>query len=174
MSGSLFERVYLGLGSNLQDPERQLDQALRLLDEVSGLRRLAVSAYYRTAPWGNREQPDFVNAVVAMDCALTPARLLDCMLSIERSMGRQRDDTRWAPRTIDLDLLFFGERSLNTSSLSLPHPHAGERAFVLVPLIEVAALLADSRRLEWQQWLSSLAHDDVVRLQPESRPAASV
>jgi 2-amino-4-hydroxy-6-hydroxymethyldihydropteridine diphosphokinase len=170
---SLLERAYLGLGSNLDDPGRQLDRALEALDSVIGLRRIQVSAYYRTAPWGNRDQPDFVNAVLAVDCAQAPADLLDSMLSVERNLGRRRDGARWAPRTIDLDLLYFGTRSLATSQLDLPHPRIAERAFVLVPLLEVATVLADPRRFEWQHMLSKLPHDDVVRLQPDFGSKAS-
>lgn len=173
MPALLMERAYLGLGSNLDDPGRQLDRALNRLDAVPGLQRLGVSAYYRSAPWGNRDQPDFFNAVLAVDCALAPADLLECMLAVERSLGRMRDGTLWAPRTIDLDLLYFADRSLSTVQLNLPHPFIAERAFVLVPLLEVATVLADPRRFEWQKMLSKLPHDDVVRLQPDSRSSVS-
>jgi 2-amino-4-hydroxy-6-hydroxymethyldihydropteridine diphosphokinase len=173
VSAQMVERAYLGLGSNLGDSARLLDRAMDLIDSLHGVRRLQVSAYFRTAPWGNRDQPDFVNAVLAIDCATAPADLLAGMLAVERSLGRTRDGPRWAPRTIDLDLLFFGDRSLSTAQLSLPHPHVSERAFVLVPLIEVATVLADPRRIEWQQMLSKLPHADVVRLQPDFGSKAS-
>ncbi len=163
----MVERAYLGLGSNLDDPRSQLDRALSLLDAIPSLHRLHVSGYFRTVPWGNRDQPDFVNAVLAVDSVLAPSELLARMLSVERSLGRKRDGTRWAPRTIDLDLLYFGTRSLATSQLDLPHPRIAERAFVLVPLLEVATVLADPRRFEWHHMLSKLQHHDVVRLQPD-------
>lgn len=160
------ECAYLGLGSNLDGPEDQLHCALRRLGGIPGIRVTHISSFYRTAPWGNLDQPDFVNAVAALDCALAPGDLLHHLLSIERSMGRIRDASRWTPRTIDLDLLYFGNRRLHTDQLSVPHPYLEERAFVLVPLVEVAANLADPGLLAWQRILSKLPHDDVVRLQP--------
>ena len=166
MSAAQTERDYLGLGSNLDGPEGQLFCALRLLGGVPGIRVTHISSFYRTAPWGNLDQPDFVNAVVALECALAPEDLLQRVLAIERRMGRVRDASRWTPRTIDLDLLYFGDRSLVTDRLTVPHPHVAERAFVLVPLIEIAANLADSGLLAWQRILSKLPHDDVVRLLP--------
>lgn len=164
------ERVYVGMGSNLQGPERQLERAWQLLQDVPGLSQLGASARYRSAPWGNPEQPDFVNSVVAFTCTLAPCQLLNQLLEVERSMGRTRTAERWTPRSIDLDLLYFGDRRLDTSTLTVPHPHLQVRAFVLVPLVELASKLADSRLLLWQADLSRLAHDDVVRLQPEFGP----
>ena len=176
MSASVDELAYVGLGSNLDEPEQQVRRALQALAGVAGLRSVATSSFYRTRPWGNPDQPDFINAVAVMESELAPVDLLREALAIERRLGRVRDSSRWAPRTIDIDLLLFGRRKLTAAGLNLPHPHAMERAFVLVPLVEVGVLLADPRLGEWQFRLSNLPHDDVIRLHPkiESRPMVSV
>jgi 2-amino-4-hydroxy-6-hydroxymethyldihydropteridine diphosphokinase len=171
MSLLIGERVYLGLGSNLDGPEQlapeqHLQAALKWLQVLSGVKLVGVSSFYRTAPWGNRDQPDFINAVAALDCNLSPDALLHEVLVIEHRMGRVRDTSRWAPRIIDIDILHFGRRLISTSELSLPHPHASERAFVMVPLVEVCAPLGDPALAVWQYQLSNLPHDDVVRLHP--------
>ena len=172
-SGEPAERVYVGLGSNLDDPAKQIERALASLHAIEGARIVAVSSLYRTRPWGNSEQPDFVNAAAALDVRIAPLELLRATAAIERHMGRRRDGTRWAPRTIDLDLIFFGRRALAAPGLNLPHPHAMQRAFVLAPLVEVAGFLADPRLDAWRRQLDALPHGDVIRLQPptESAPA---
>jgi 2-amino-4-hydroxy-6-hydroxymethyldihydropteridine diphosphokinase len=96
------------------------------------------SRFYRTPPWGPVEQPDFVNAAIAVETSLEPHVLLDTLLSIERAFGRVRDGERWGPRTLDLDLLAYGERTIDDERLTLPHPRLAERAFVLLPLADVA------------------------------------
>lgn len=167
------ERVYIGMGANLQHPEQQLLVAIECLRAMPWLSNIDASALYETPPWGNTEQPVFINAVVAADCAASPQSLLDALLQTERELGRVRDNTRWSPRTIDLDVLFYGVRSLQTSGLWIPHPHAHERAFVLIPLIEIATRLNDPRLAVWTAQLSKLPAVDVVRLQPQSRSTAS-
>ena len=132
------ETAYIGLGSNLADPRAQVTSALRALDALPRSRLLRHSRLYRSAPWGQREQPEFVNAVALLETALAPRELLDALLSIERGAGRARDGTRWGPRVLDLDILLYGERVLDESGLRVPHPHLGERAFVLLPLAEIA------------------------------------
>ncbi|MGH8213525.1 MAG: 2-amino-4-hydroxy-6-hydroxymethyldihydropteridine diphosphokinase, partial [Rhodanobacteraceae bacterium] len=94
---------------------------------------------YRSAPWGNIEQPEFVNAVAELDTSLEPRELLDALLAIERAAGRERKGERWGPRVLDLDLLLHGARVLDEPGLTLPHPHLHERAFVLLPLNDVAS-----------------------------------
>jgi 2-amino-4-hydroxy-6-hydroxymethyldihydropteridine diphosphokinase len=129
------EAVLLGLGANLGDPVRQLARAVERLREVVEVE--AVSSVYRTEPVGHREQPDFHNLVVRGRTALAPHDLLARAQEIERELGRVRTFTN-APRSIDLDLLACGERVLDTPDLVLPHPRMHQRAFVLVPLAEVA------------------------------------
>ena len=127
--------AYIGLGSNLGDRVATLREAVRRL---AGLGRLvAVSSLYDTAPVGYLEQPPFLNAVVALETELTPLMLLRELLAIERDLGRSRT-FRNAPRTLDLDLLLIDDIMLESAELTLPHPRLHERAFVLVPLAEIA------------------------------------
>jgi 2-amino-4-hydroxy-6-hydroxymethyldihydropteridine diphosphokinase len=135
------ERVYIGLGSNLADPARQVEAALGELDRLSDTALLRRSRLYCSAPWGRADQPDFVNAVAAIETGLTPHALLSELLAIERAAGRARDATRWGPRVLDLDILLYGTAMIDEPGLHVPHPHLHERAFVLAPLAEIAAEL---------------------------------
>ena len=133
--------AYVGLGSNLERPRRQLVRATRALARVPATRIVGVSPYYLTAPIGvTTAQPDFVNAVAVLDTALAPRALLRHLQSIERRQRRRRDPgaARNQPRTLDLDLLLYGRRRLATAFLTLPHPRMHERSFVLRPLLDVA------------------------------------
>jgi 2-amino-4-hydroxy-6-hydroxymethyldihydropteridine diphosphokinase len=134
--------AYVGLGSNLGDSVGAIRAALAALDAIPGCRVVARSHLYATSPWGRTDQPDFVNAVVALDTTLSARALLDELLSIERRAGRIRGDDRWGPRALDLDLLLYGQHSIAESGLQVPHPRLPERAFVLVPLAEIAPALA--------------------------------
>jgi len=129
--------AYIGLGSNVGDRAGYLQAALQELDRVSDLRVVGVSPVYETAPAGVLEQPDFLNAVVEVRSHLEPRTLLREMQRIEDRLGRTRTE-RWGPRTIDLDLLFHGDAVLDEEDLVLPHPRLHERAFVLVPLCDLA------------------------------------
>jgi len=100
---------------------------------------VARSRFYRTPPWGHVEQPDFVNAAIAVDTSLPALALLDALLATERAFGRVRDGERWGPRTIDLDLLAYGDDVIDDERLTVPHPRIAERAFVLLPLADIAA-----------------------------------
>lgn len=132
------ENVYIGLGSNLADPNAQVEAALAVLAKLPATRLVARSRRYRSAPWGRADQPEFVNAVAHLHTAMPPHDLLHALLAIERAAGRVRDGTRWGPRVLDLDILVYGDRVLNESGLHVPHPHLHERAFVLAPLAEIA------------------------------------
>ena len=130
-------RAYVGLGSNLEDPAAQIRAALAALDRLPGTRVRRASRLYRTPPWGLTEQPEFVNAVAELDTALAPDELFDALQALERAAGRARQ-VRWGPRVLDLDLLAFDALQSAEPALRLPHPHLHERAFVLVPLLELA------------------------------------
>ena len=132
------EQVSVGLGSNLGDPRAQVERASRALASLPKTRLMQSSRLYRSAPWGRADQPEFVNAVVALQTELTPRELLEALLAIERAAGRARDATRWGPRVLDLDILVFGDRLIDEPGLHVPHPHLHERAFVLLPLAEIA------------------------------------
>lgn len=134
-------RAWIGLGANLGDPVAQIRSALRDLDAIEATRLVRHSSLYRSAPWGGIEQPPFVNAVAELETALSPHALLDALLAIERRHGRVRDGVRWGPRSLDLDLLVHGDERIADTALAVPHPHLSERAFVLVPLAEIASEL---------------------------------
>jgi 2-amino-4-hydroxy-6-hydroxymethyldihydropteridine diphosphokinase len=131
-------RAYIALGSNLGDSKQQLLDAIDKLSGLPNARVVACSRLYRTPPWGNVEQPDFLNAVVVLETLLPPHDLLDVLLAIERDAGRLRNGERWGPRTLDLDLLHVAGQTVNDERLTLPHPHISERAFVLLPLNDLA------------------------------------
>jgi len=132
--------AYVGLGSNLEHPRRQLGKALARLDALDGVRVLRVSPFYETAPVGGAPQPDYVNAVALVATSLAPRALLARMHAIERRQRRRRDAStaRNAPRTLDLDLLLYGALRIRNPRLTVPHPRMHERAFVLKPLTDVA------------------------------------
>jgi 2-amino-4-hydroxy-6-hydroxymethyldihydropteridine diphosphokinase len=130
-------RACVALGSNLGDPVATVRTALEALESLPQSRLVAASSLYRTAPVGLKNQPDFINAVASLDTALVPLALLDALFAIEARFGRRRD-FRHAPRTLDLDLLLYGDETRDEEHLTLPHPRMHERAFVLVPLVEIA------------------------------------
>jgi 2-amino-4-hydroxy-6-hydroxymethyldihydropteridine diphosphokinase len=123
--------AYIGLGSNLGDREALIRHAAELI----GATRL--STIRETEPWGNESQPMFLNAVAEIETALTPRRLLNHLLDVERRLGRERVGPRWSPRTIDLDLLLYGDETVAEPGLVVPHPRLSDRLFVLEPLAEL-------------------------------------
>jgi 2-amino-4-hydroxy-6-hydroxymethyldihydropteridine diphosphokinase len=134
------EAVYIGLGANLDDPRRHVERAAAELAGLPESRLERLSRLFRTAPVGPADQPDYINAAACLFTRLPPRVLLDALQAIERSHGRVRDGTtRWGPRTLDLDILLFGSRHSAWPGLTLPHPEIHQRAFVLVPLAEVAS-----------------------------------
>jgi 2-amino-4-hydroxy-6-hydroxymethyldihydropteridine diphosphokinase len=142
--------AYVGLGSNLGDREATLRKALERLGREDGIAVVAVSSFRETDPVGHLEQPRFVNAAAALETSLGPAELLERLLDVERGLGRDRAvEERWGPRTIDLDLLLYGDEEIDEPGLAVPHPRLAERAFVLEPLLELdpGLRLPDGRRL---------------------------
>lgn len=129
--------AYLALGSNLGDRLGQMRDALRLLEADYGIRILRSSAVYQNRAIGMEDAADFLNAVVSVETDLAPEALLDACLAVETKLGRVRSGV-WAPRTIDLDVLAYGDRVIETDRLQLPHPRIAERDFVAQPLLEVA------------------------------------
>lgn len=130
--------AFVGLGSNLGDPEEQVRHAFEALDDLALTRLVASSPLYRSDPIGPPGQPDYINAVAHLCTGLGAIELLDALQSIESRQGRVRA-VRWGPRTLDLDLLLFGNEIIDSPRLTVPHPHLAERAFVLLPLRDVAA-----------------------------------
>lgn len=131
-------RVYLAIGSNLASPLEQVNAALAALAEIPESQLVAVSDFYRTPPLGPQDQPDYLNAAVALETALAPEALLDHTQRIELQQGRERKAHRWGPRTLDLDILLFGEMQIDSPRLTVPHYDMKNRAFMLLPLAQIA------------------------------------
>lgn len=142
-------RAYVGLGSNLGDRRALLERALELLAAQPGLDVVAVSSFRETDPVGYVDQPRFLNGACAVETSLGPRELLERLLAVELELGRERAGPRYGPRTIDLDLLLYGQEQLDEPGLTVPHPRLAERTFALEPLVELDPDLSlpDGRRL---------------------------
>lgn len=156
-------RAFVGIGANLADPEANVRRAIEELALIADTRVAATSSLYRTAPVGFLDQPDFVNGVVELKTGLDPGALLDKLLSIEKDFGRERS-TPNAPRILDLDLLIYGDQNFRSEHLTVPHPRMSERAFVLVPLVEIAADIPVGALGTAEELLASLATEGVERI----------
>ena len=130
--------AYVGLGSNLDDPIAQLSMARSALQRLPQTTLLRYSSCYLSRPLGPQDQPDFINAVAKLETSLPPLTLLAALLKIEMRQGRIRTGQRWGPRTLDLDLLLYGDQELHEEKLIIPHPQMSRRNFVLGPLVEIA------------------------------------
>ncbi|HHA2011026.1 TPA: 2-amino-4-hydroxy-6-hydroxymethyldihydropteridine diphosphokinase [Enterobacter mori] len=130
--------AYIAIGSNQASPLEQVNAAVQALGEIPQSRIVAVSSFYRTPPLGPQDQPDYLNAAVVLDTALDAETLLDNTQRIELQQGRVRKAERWGPRTLDLDLMMFGNEIINTERLTVPHYDMKNRGFMLWPLFEVA------------------------------------
>jgi 2-amino-4-hydroxy-6-hydroxymethyldihydropteridine diphosphokinase len=128
--------VYIGLGSNMGDKKGQLKQARKMIEDITDVEIIQASSLYLTSPWGNLDQEDFINQVIKISTGLPARDLLNRLQEIEIKMGRQRN-VRWGPRTIDLDILLYGDEIIDSPELRVPHPHMRERLFVLIPLQEM-------------------------------------
>ncbi len=133
--------AWIGLGSNLEDPCRQVNSAFAELGQLPQSRLRACSGLYRSAPMGPQDQPDYINAVAALETDLSAELLLTALQSIEQAHRRVRGE-HWGPRTLDLDILLYGDEVIDTPQLTVPHPGIGERNFVLAPLAELAPALS--------------------------------
>ena len=133
--------AYLGLGSNLAEPRSQLKNARLAIRSIAQIKERAFSSFYRSPPMGPQDQPDYVNAVMAITTDLSALALLCCLQKIEQEQGRDRSGVRWGARTLNLDLLLYGNQQINHPDLVVPHSGIRERAFVLYPLQEIAPTL---------------------------------
>lgn len=166
MSGRNKSTAFIGLGGNIGDPQHAMGVALRALDNDQETQVVRVSSVYRTPPWGRLDQPDFLNAVAHVETTLQPRELLARCLDVERSLKRVRDE-RWGPRSIDLDVLWFSGRTVSEPGLEIPHPRMLERAFVLVPLSEIAPeldLFGESASAR----ADAIDHQDIVAVSGDS------
>lgn len=131
-------RVYIAIGSNLNNPIQQAEKALETLKSIPASKLLAVSSLYGSKPMGPADQPNYVNAVALLETSLSPLELLDNTQRIELEQGRIRKDERWGPRTLDLDILLYGELVIDSKRLTVPHYGMKVREFVIYPLLEIA------------------------------------
>lgn len=156
-------RVYLAIGSNLASPLEQVNAALAALADIPESQLVAVSDFYRTPPLGPQDQPDYLNAAVALETTLAPEALLDHTQRIELQQGRERKAHRWGPRTLDLDIMLFGEQLIHTPRLTVPHYDMKNRAFMLLPLAQIAPdlRLPDGDKLS--ELLGKLDHSGISR-----------
>lgn len=167
--------AYVALGANLGEAEETVAAAISALAAISGTRLVAASSLYRTAPVGLKNQPDFINAVAALETMLTPQQLLDALFEIEARFGRRRSVPN-AARTLDLDLLLHGEARLSEVQLTLPHPRMHQRAFVLAPLLEIAPDCVIPGHGPARALLAACLGQQIVRLTrltPLTKPAAT-
>ncbi|GMM88061.1 2-amino-4-hydroxy-6-hydroxymethyldihydropteridine diphosphokinase [Vibrio fortis] len=133
--------AYIAVGSNLADPVSQANLAIETLKSLPQSKFIATSKLYSSTPMGPQNQPDYINAVVAIETELTPIELLNCTQAIEQEQGRVRKDERWGPRTLDLDIILYGNEVIDSERLTVPHYGMKEREFVLYPLAEIAPSL---------------------------------
>lgn len=163
MSNPILHRAYVALGSNLAQPEAQVNQAFDALARLPDSHLVARSSLYRSAPVGYADQPDFINAVARIETRLAPHDLLQSLLGIELECGRVRE-FRNAPRTLDLDLLLYEDLQFHEPGLTLPHPRMHERAFVLLPLLEIDPECAIPGRGQAHDWLAQCDDQSIIRV----------
>lgn len=156
--------AFIALGANLRDPEQQIRAAVEELAMLRDTRLMNVSSLYRSAPVGYLDQPEFVNGVAGIETALAPHALLDALLAIERRYGRVRQFPN-APRTLDLDIVLYGDLEVDEPGLTIPHPRMHERAFVLVPLAEIAPEIVVPGRGRVRDLLDRVDASSVVKLE---------
>ncbi|MEL0550355.1 MULTISPECIES: 2-amino-4-hydroxy-6-hydroxymethyldihydropteridine diphosphokinase [Enterobacteriaceae] len=152
-------RVYIAIGSNLASPLEQVNAAVAALAAIPDSRVIATSSFYRTPPLGPQDQPDYLNAAVALETELQAEALLDHTQRIELQQGRERKAERWGPRTLDLDIMLFGDAVINTERLTVPHYDMKNRGFMLWPLFEIAPTLRFPDGTALRQVLENLAAD---------------
>lgn len=161
-SSNLTVTAYVALGANLGDPLGQVEAAVTTLDQLPATRLLGRSPWYRSRPLGPKDQPDYLNGVVALSTGLGPFVLLDQLQAIERAHGRDRS-VHWGPRTLDLDLLLYGQLSLDDPRLRLPHPEMCRRNFVIVPLFQIVPELQLPGGQRLSELVEELGEDGLVR-----------
>ncbi|EUM07827.1 2-amino-4-hydroxy-6-hydroxymethyldihydropteridine diphosphokinase [Enterobacter sp. E12] len=155
--------AYIAIGSNLASPLEQVNAAVQALGEIPQSRIVAVSSFYRTPPLGPQDQPDYLNAAVVLETTLDAETLLDNTQRIELQQGRVRKAERWGPRTLDLDIMLFGDEVINTERLTVPHYDMKNRGFMLWPLFEVAPDLIFPDDIPLKSILDSLKAEKPAR-----------
>ncbi len=156
-------KVYLGLGSNLKSPARQIKTALKAIAKLPGTELRSCAPWYQSAPIGPGSQPCYINTVAAIDTVLKPLTLLRALQQIEKQQGRKRI-VHWGPRTLDIDILLYATLTLNTRQLTIPHPRLDERNFVLRPLADIAPNLCLPDGTPLAKLLANCSTEGIVRL----------
>ncbi|GAB1262481.1 2-amino-4-hydroxy-6-hydroxymethyldihydropteridine diphosphokinase [Aurantivibrio plasticivorans] len=162
-------QAYIALGSNLSDPLSQVSSAVEQLKCLPNSRVTALSAWYRSKAIGPGEQPDYINGALQLDTQLSPHQLLEHTQSIEANHGRERR-IRWAARTLDLDILLFGDQTLDSDNLQIPHPRLTERNFVLYPLADIDPDMVFPDGTQLSTLISQSSMSGLQRLAPEATP----
>lgn len=168
-SGTL---AYVGLGANLGEPRAQLEAAIEAISHLPDTQVEAQSDFYRSAPWGIAEQPEYVNAAVKLRTHMSARELLEALLQIEKDAGRRRGGRQWGPRLLDLDILLYGEGAVNDEDLVIPHPRIAERNFVLAPLLDLEPGLVVPGMGSVQEMLAGLGREGLVRLNADTAAQA--
>ena len=163
------EHVYIGIGSNQGDSAQIIQSALKAIGQLSETRVLEHSSLYASSPMGPKDQPDFLNAVALLETTLPALSLLHGLQEIEQSYGRVRKEERWGPRTLDLDILLFGNQHIDNRELTIPHYGIAEREFVLVPLFEIAPnmIMPDGKPLA--AWVAKCSLEGLRRLRSSNQ-----
>ena len=156
--------AYIGLGSNMHSPIKQIKSAIKLIEEIASTEITDVSSLYKSKPLGPQDQDDYINAVVKIETELMPYELLERMQEIEKQHGRIRGE-RWGPRVIDLDILMFGNKIMTDQKLTIPHPEIHNRSFVLVPLAEIDSDCEIPGKGPISDLLATIDKSNVVQLQ---------
>ena len=159
------KRCYIGLGSNLGESTGTLDSAVEAIMAIPSVEAFQISSYYQSKPHGPQDQPDYINAVAHFTTELAPEDLLDSLQAIENSHGRVRSGAQWAARTLDLDILLYGEQVIDTERLKVPHPWMKLREFVLCPLFEIAPNLSFPDGSLLRDYLSQVDVDSLQLVQ---------
>ena len=158
------EHVYIGIGSNLGESQQQISLACEAMSALPNTRLLNTSSLYCSKPMGPQNQPDYINAVCLIETGLTPHELLTALQQIEQDNGRTRDGERWGARTLDLDILLYGSKTIDTTDLTVPHCGMSEREFVLVPLFEIAPMMIMPDGKPISHWVANCSLDGLKRL----------
>lgn len=154
--------VYIGLGANLDQPQQQLEQALIELAQLPNSKLITQSSLYHSKPVGPQDQPDYVNAVALLETELSPLKLLDALQQLEQDHGRIRK-RHWGERTLDLDIILIDDLVINSERLTVPHPFAQQRSFVIYPLFEISPTLSFPNGKSLEQLLTEL-DNDLIRI----------
>jgi len=165
MDNNTLTTAYLGLGSNLASPAEQIKSARAAIAAIPGVRELAFSSLYHSLPMGPKDQPDYVNAVMAIATGLGVLDLLRQLQAIESAQGRKRTGQRWGARTLDLDILMYGGQRIDLPELTVPHPGIGDRPFVLYPWFEIAPELIIPGKGPLSELLARCPEDGLTKLE---------